>query len=120
VTVAADFRGALQRREEIELTVTGRRSGRETTRTVGFVKEGETLYPRPISGSDSNWYRNVLKTPIILLRADGTELRAHATPIEDPARVEAVVERFRGKYGAEQVEAYSSKLDVAVEVPLVP
>jgi hypothetical protein len=82
------------------------------------VEEGEKLYLLPVSGSDSNWYRNLLKTPAIGLVADGTEFSTQATPIDDDVKVREVVEKFRGKYGAEQVKAYYSKLDAAVEVPL--
>ena len=115
---AEELRSALQSTDEIEITVTGRRSGRESSRPVWFVEEGETLYLLPVSGSDSNWYKNLLKSPTIRLAADGTELSTNASPIDDPAKVSDVVERFRGKYGAEQVRAYYSKLDVAVEIPL--
>jgi hypothetical protein len=115
---AEELRGALRSTDEIELIVTGRISGRESSRPVWFVEEGETLYLLPVTGSDSNWYKNLQKSPAIRLTADGTELSADARPIDDSAKVDDVVEKFRGKYGAERVTAYYSKLDVAVEVPL--
>ena len=43
---------------------------------------------------------------------------AQAIPITDPAKVQEVVEKFRAKYGAEDVKKYYSKFDVAVAVPL--
>ena len=46
------------------------------------------------------------------------EVMARARPITEPPRVRDVVEKFRRKYGADQVRKYYSKLDVAVEVPL--
>jgi len=36
----------------------------------------------------------------------------------DPARVPDVVEKFRAKYGADEVATYYPKFDVAVAVPL--
>jgi hypothetical protein len=115
---AEELRGALRSTDEIDLIVTGRTSGRESSRPVWFVEEGETLYLLPVTGSDSNWYKNIQRSPAVRVAADGTELSTNATPIDDAAKVDDVVEKFRGKYGAEQVRAYYSKLDVAVEVPL--
>ena len=72
----------------------------------------------PVKGSDSHWYKNVVKTPSLHIRADGATLDASATPITDAAKVSDVADKFRSKYGADQVLRYFSKLDVAVEVPL--
>jgi deazaflavin-dependent oxidoreductase (nitroreductase family) len=85
----AELEGALQTASEIELTVTGRRSGRDISNPVWFVQEGEKLYLLPVGGSDSDWYQNVLKTPTIRIAAGGAEASAHATPITD--RVSAQV-----------------------------
>jgi deazaflavin-dependent oxidoreductase (nitroreductase family) len=113
-----ELRNVLQSTSVIELTVTGRRSGRESTRPVWFVEEGEKLFLLPVGGSDSNWYKNLVKTPTVGVAADGAEFRTDAKPIKDAAGVDGVVERFRARYGADQVKAYYPKLDAAVEVPL--
>jgi len=104
--------------DEIEVTVTGRVSGEPVTRTVWFAQEGDRLYLLPVRGSDSDWFKNVRKTPMIRISAAGGEARMHVRPILDTSRVRDVVEKFRAKYGADQVRKYYSKLDVAVEVPL--
>ncbi len=114
----ADFERALESTGEIEITVTGRRSGRAISHPVWFVREGEKLYLLPVRGSDSDWFRNLLKTPTTRLAANGAQHSTMAAPVTDAAKVHDVVEKFRAKYGAGQVEAYYSKLDVAVEVPL--
>jgi deazaflavin-dependent oxidoreductase (nitroreductase family) len=113
-----EFKKALEASPEIELTVTGRTSGREISNPVWFVREGEKLYLVPVRGSDADWYKNVLKTPTIRLAAGGAQLRASASPISDAAKVDQVLDMFRAKYGAQDVEAYYPKQDVAVEVPL--
>lgn len=113
-----DFKNALSQTDEVELTVTGRASGRETARPVWFVAHGDTLYLVPVKGSDSAWFKNVLKNPTIRLAAGGVSVTATARPITDPRRVRDVVDRFRAKYGADEIKKYYSKLDVAVEVPL--
>src|SRR5437867_10391376 len=76
-----EFKKALEASPEIELTVTGRTSGREISNPVWFVREGEKLYLVPVRGSDADWYKNVLKTPTIRLAAGGAQLSASATPI---------------------------------------
>ena len=112
------FNQALNDSREIELTVTGRNSGRQISIPVWFVRDGEKLYLVPVKGSDSDWYKNVLKTPTIRLAAEAAQLNATATPTSDTTNVEQVLDRFRAKYGARDIEAYYPKQDVAVEVPL--
>ena len=103
--------------EEVEITVTGRQSGRDRSLLVWFVQEDDKLYLLPLKGTDTEWYRNVLKTPAIRLAAGGAEATATATPTTDPARVSQVVEKFRVKHG-DDVARYYEKFDAAVEVPL--
>ncbi len=115
---AEAFTRALEGTREVQLTVTGRRTGREISNPVWFAREGDTLYLVPVRGTETDWYRNVLKTPTIRLAAGGAELTARATPIPDRDRVEHVLELFRARYGARDVAAYYPKQDAAVEVPL--
>jgi len=117
-TADEDFIKALEITREVEITVTGRRSGRAISLLVWFAREGDTLYLVPVTGTDSNWYRNVLKTPAIRLVAGGAQLAARATPVTGPARVGEILDRFRAKYGAGDVARYYPKPDAAVEVPL--
>lgn len=117
-TSIANFKKALSNTDEMELAVTGRTSGRETSRPVWFVQDGDTLYLLPVNGSDSVWFKNALKTPTIRLAADAIAISAAARPMTEARRVRDVVERFRAKYGADEVKKYYSKLDVAVEVML--
>jgi hypothetical protein len=113
-----ELRGALQDEVEVELTTTGRKSGRESSRPIWFVLEADRVLLLPVTGSDSNWYRNIRKTPSIGLRADGAEYRGDAEAIEDTSRVAHVVQAFREKYGADRVREYYPKTDAAVQVPL--
>jgi deazaflavin-dependent oxidoreductase (nitroreductase family) len=104
----------LSRYREIKLSVTGRNSGRTISIPVWFVLDGEKLYLLPVAGSDTQWYKNVLKNPSIRIDAKGTEAKFQAVPITDAKAVSSVVEKFRGKYGANDVKKYYSKFDVAV------
>jgi deazaflavin-dependent oxidoreductase (nitroreductase family) len=108
----------LSRYREIKITVTGRKSGRAISIPVWFVAEDDQLYLVPVKGSDTQWYKNVLKNPKIRVNARGAEEELHVVPTKDPAKVSAIVEKFREKYGAADVKKYYSKFDVAVVAPL--
>src|SRR5260370_13791748 len=104
----------LSRYREIDITVTGRKSGRAISIPVWFVLEGDKLYLLPVQGSDTQWYKNVLNNPMIRIDARGAEAEVKVVPVTDPTQVSSVLEKFRAKYGANDVKKYYSKLDVAV------
>jgi deazaflavin-dependent oxidoreductase (nitroreductase family) len=108
----------LSRYREINLSVTGRKSGRTISQPVWFVfdvvSDDDKVYLLPVRGSDTQWYKNVLKNPSIRIDARGADAEFQAVPITDEARVSSVVEKFRTKYGASDVKKYYSKFDVAV------
>jgi deazaflavin-dependent oxidoreductase (nitroreductase family) len=97
--------------------VTGRKSGRTISIPVWFVLEDDKLHLLPVQGSDTQWYKNVLKNPMIRIKAGGAEAESKAIPITDAKKVSSVVEKFRAKYGAGDVKKYYSKFDVAVVAP---
>jgi len=98
--------------------VIGRKSGKTFSNPVWFVLEGEKLYLLPVQGSDTQWYRNVLKNPKIRIDARGVEAELRAVPITDAKTVESVTEKFWEKYGTKDVKKYYSKFDVAVRARL--
>jgi deazaflavin-dependent oxidoreductase (nitroreductase family) len=112
------FRQALENATQIEITVVGRKTGRQISLPVWFVQRDGRLYLLPVSGSDTNWFKNVQKNPTIEVRTGGAEHTAQARLITDPWEVGEIVEAFRAKYGARDVQAYYPKTDVALEVPL--
>ena len=112
-----DFRTALQGANEIEITVTGRTSGRSLSYPIWFALDGEKLYLIPVKGSDTEWYKNLRKTPTIRLTARGKTFTTNARLITDEAQLDKILEKFRDKYGR-NVQSYYPKYDVAVEVPL--
>src|SRR5947207_5156886 len=104
----------LPRSREINITVTGRKSGRSISNPIWFVSEEDKLYLLPVKGSDTQWYKNVLKKPMIRIDARGAQAELEAIPTTDPTQVSSVVEKFRAKYGAGDVKKYYSNFDVAV------
>jgi deazaflavin-dependent oxidoreductase (nitroreductase family) len=112
------FKERLSRSREIDIIVTGRKSGRTITIPVWFVLENDNLYLLPVQGSDTQWYKNVLSNPSIRVKAGGAEAEFIAAPITDAKQASSVAARFRTKYGAGDVKKYYSKFDVAVLVAI--
>jgi deazaflavin-dependent oxidoreductase (nitroreductase family) len=104
----------LERHRQVEIRVVGRKTGETISIPVWFVFEDEKLYLLPVRGSDTQWYRNVLRNPSIRIDARGKEAKFRAIPITEAESVKSVVEKFRGKYGVADVKKYYSKFDVAV------
>jgi len=112
-----DLKDHLSRSSEITITVIGRKSGRAISIPIWFVFDGK-LYLMPVQGSDTQWYKNVLKNPKIRIKTGGMEAEVKPVSITDAAQVAAVVEKFRKKYGAGDVKKYYSNFDVAVEAEI--
>jgi len=108
----------LSRYREINLSVTGRKSGRTISQPVWFVLDNDTVCLLPVRGSDTQWYKNLLKDPSIRTDARGIEADFQGVPMTDQIQVSSVVEKFRAKYGAGDVKKYYSKFDVAVVVQM--
>jgi deazaflavin-dependent oxidoreductase (nitroreductase family) len=103
----------LSRYREINITVTGRKSGRTISIPVWFVLEDDKLYLLPVQGSDTQWYKNVLNNPMIRIVAQSAEAEVKVVFVTDAAQLSSVVEKFRAKYGTNDVKKYYSKLNVA-------
>lgn len=108
------LRNQLSRHREIHISVTGRTSGRAISIPVWFVFEDGKLYLLPVQGTNSQWYKNVQTNPSIQIKAGDATAESQVGLITDAKQVAAVVEKFRAKYGANDVKKYYSKFDVAV------
>ena len=108
-----DFYTALQSSHEMVITVTGRSSGRSFSYPVWFALAGDRLYLIPLRGSETQWYKNVLKNPSVRIKAGGAVADLNVIPVTDPAQLSYIIEKFRTKYGNSGVGLYS-KLNVAV------
>jgi deazaflavin-dependent oxidoreductase (nitroreductase family) len=73
----------LARSREIDITVIGRKSGRTISNPVWFVLDGDRLYLLPVQGSDTQWYKNVLKNPSLKIEVGGTEAEFKVIPVTD-------------------------------------
>src|SRR5438309_4212352 len=89
------LRDRLSRSREINISVIGRKSGRTISNPVWFVLDEDKLYLLPVQGSDTQWYKNVIKNPSIRIEAGGAEAEFKAIAISDATRVSSVVQKFR-------------------------
>lgn len=115
-TRKSDLSSRLSRYREINITVTGRKSGQAITNPVWFVLEDEKLFLLPVTGSDTQWYKNVLENPSIRIESRDAAGDFRAVPITEAKQVSSVVEKFRKKYGTGDVKKYYAKFDVALVV----
>lgn len=99
-----NLKDRLARSREINITVTGRKSGRPISIPIWFVLENGKLYLLPVSGSDTQWYKNVLKNPSIRIEAGGAKAELKVAPVADRKQVSSIVERFQAKYGPSDVK----------------
>ena len=118
-TVRNGLKDRLARYRQIKVSVIGRKSGKTISIPVWFVLEGKKVYLLPVQGSETQWYKNVLKNPSIRIDARDAEAEFRAKSVTDAKTVNSVIEKFREKYGAADVKKYYSKFDVAVVVELV-
>lgn len=110
--------GALKRRRQISITVTGRRTGRSHTRPVWFVLANNALWLLPVYGSKTQWYRNLQEDRAITVQVGNEEYRLRARLVKSAAAVRKVIERFREKYTAPQIKRWYTGFDAAVQVSL--
>jgi deazaflavin-dependent oxidoreductase (nitroreductase family) len=114
----SEVQKALDSSVELQITVTGRKSGREFSTPVWFVREGKTVYLMPVRGSKNQWYKNVLKSKRIKISSGKVSIELAAKPINELKRVASIADKFRKKHGASDVKKYYARFDAAVELNL--
>jgi deazaflavin-dependent oxidoreductase (nitroreductase family) len=103
------------------ITVKGRKTGKEYSTPIGYVRDGETIYALNNAGY-SNWYRNVLQNPEVILEIKGQKFGARAQAINDPNERHQIFNLYKQqRAGAFQrffgvpVDAPESELERALE-----
>src|SRR2546430_16152663 len=103
---ADNLKSRLTKEKEIELTVTGRKSRKPIPRPVWFVLRGTELLLLPVTGTDSQWYKNVLRNSQVKLRASQQTFEGRLHAITQKKQVDEVIELFKGKYGSSDIKRY--------------
>jgi|SRR5579863_1286488 len=119
ITDSKALKDRLSRSNETTIRVIGRKSGRTISNPVWFVFDEDKLYLLPVKGSDTQWYKNILKNPSMQIGTGAAEAEGKAVPVADTKQVKSIVEKFREKYGAGDVKKYYSKFDAAVVVSML-
>ena len=114
----SEVQKALDSSVELQITVTGRKSGREFSTPVWFVREGRIIFLMPVRGSKNQWYKNVLKSKRMKISSGKVSLELPAKLINDSKRVVSIADKFRKKHGVADVKRYYSRFDAAVELNL--
>lgn len=110
---------ALRSRNQIKITVVGRKTGRKISLPVWFVLEGDSLMLLPVNGDETNWFRNLKKTPTIKISVGEESITAKPSLSSKPSEVHGIAEKIRAKYEVRDMKEYYPKLNALVKVPLV-
>ena len=115
---------ALQRiatKSTIELTTVGRKTGKAHTKPIWFVVSDGKVIVQAGKDGKTDWYGNLQKTPTATLHEGDYTFRARATPVDDPARVEAIHKLFLDKYtSAWLLSFFGSSIGRGKPVELTP
>ena len=88
----------IQNRSTIELTTTGRKSGKPHARPIWFVVTDGKIVVQAGKDGKTDWYRNLEKTPTAVVRQGEYTFRVRAKRVDDPARVDAIHRLVVEKY----------------------
>ncbi len=113
-----DLRSSLKTEQEVELTVTGRKTGKPLPRPVWFVLRGPEIFFIPVTGTDCQWYKNILRNPRVTIRSNQQSQNGRLGAITEKKRVNEVIDLFKKKYGPEEMKRYYPNPNVAASLVL--
>jgi len=82
----------------IDLTTTGRKTGKPHTKPIWFVVEGGKIVVQAGKDGKTDWYQNLAESPTATVRQGDYTFRVRAKRVEESARVEAIHRLFLNKY----------------------
>jgi deazaflavin-dependent oxidoreductase (nitroreductase family) len=92
------------------ITVTGRKSGRQYSTPIGFLRDGETIIAL---SRGSNWFKNAVATRTALVEIKGVTTKVSVEPVKDQAERE----RIFGLYKQQRASTFPRLFGVAVDAP---
>jgi deazaflavin-dependent oxidoreductase (nitroreductase family) len=102
------------------LTTTGRVSGEPREIEIWFGLEGETLYMLSGGRERSDWVKNLIETPEVMVRiADRTfegSARAVADPDEDARARRLLFDKYSPTYSGDLVDWRDTAFPIAVDL----
>lgn len=101
------------------LTTTGRRSGTPHRIEIWFVLAGQTVYLLSGGGEGSDWVRNLVGSPEVVLEIGGEKRSANARVVTDPVEDERarriVLEKYRPRYRGDLEDWGRTSLPIAID-----
>src|SRR5581483_5443637 len=82
----------------VDLTTTGRKSGKAHTKPIWFVYDQGHLYLQSGKGGKSDWYQNLKKDPRMTLKIGTVTFQGKAKFIDDERETERIHSLFSAKY----------------------
>ena len=67
--------------------------------TIWVVTVDGTVFVRSVRGGEGRWYREVSANPVAALHVGDDRIPVRAVPVTDEAKIGAVSEAYREKYG---------------------
>ena len=89
----------LRRVREVRIETTSLGGAKTRRVIIWVVVVGDQVFVRSYLGERGLWYREALRTPDVVLHAEGEAIEASAVLANDAATIEAVSTAFREKYG---------------------
>lgn len=104
----------------IDLTTVGRVTGRLHRIEIWFAQKGATLYMLSGGGDHSDWVRNLIAEPAVMVRAGDADYPGRGRLVHDAAeqRVarDAVFNKYVFRYGGDLTGWRESSLPVAIDL----
>jgi deazaflavin-dependent oxidoreductase (nitroreductase family) len=82
----------------VELTTTGRKSGKPHTKPIWFVYDQGNLYLQSGKEGQTSWYQNLKKNPQMTLKIGTVTVNGKAKFINDSQETERIHDLFSKKY----------------------
>jgi deazaflavin-dependent oxidoreductase (nitroreductase family) len=92
------------------ITVTGRKSGRQYSTPIGFLRDGETIIAL---SRGSNWFKNAVATGTAQIEIKGVTTKVSVTPVKDQAERERIFELYK----RERAKNFTRLFGVPVDAP---
>jgi deazaflavin-dependent oxidoreductase (nitroreductase family) len=96
--------------EIMVITVTGRKTGRQYSTPIGFLRDGETIIAL---SRGSNWFKNAVATGTAQIEIKGVTTKVSVTPVKEQAERERIFELYQ----RERAKNFTRLFGVAVDAP---